>query len=188
MKKLALFLLLLLFSQVGVIAKNIDYEQIYRDLEAPNVKYIHDIDPGEYYDTQNTTWSPYPLFRLTGYLYFKNIAIEPGYYLLTPREYKGEWYMLFKEAGKIKYIVPVYEREVVPLKFYDDNLPQPKLAPTQKIHLKMLNAMGKVMPTSKRKPTPNTYLEVTDLDNNFVSIVIYWGDYRYYTIFRTIRL
>ena len=31
-------------------------------------------------------------------------------------------------------------------------------------------------------------IEITDLDNNFVSLVIYWGDYRYYTIFRTIRL
>ena len=154
----------------------------------PAVKYIHDIDPGEYYDTQNSTWSPYPLFRLTSPLYFKDIAIEPGYYLLTPREHKGDWYILFKEAGKIKYIVPVYEREIVPLTFYDDNLPNPKLAPTQKIHLKMLDFMGKHFDSAKRKPTPKTYLEITDLDNNFVSLVIYWGDYRYYTIFRTIRL
>ena len=121
-------------------------------------------------------------------LYFKDIEIEPGYYLLTPREHKGDWYMLFKEAGKIKYIVPVYEREIVPVTFYDDNLPQPKLAPTQKMHLKMLEFMGKHFDSAKRKPTPKTYLEVTDLDNNFVSLVIYWGDYRYYTIFRTIRL
>ena len=188
MKKFILFLILI-FTTLSAGAKNIDYEQIYRDLEVPKVKYIHDIDPGEYYDTKDSTWSPYPLFRLSSPLYFKSIAIEPGYYLLTPREYKGEWFLLFKDAGKIKYIVPIYEREIVPVTFYDDNLPKPKLAPTQVIHLKLLNALGKVAPsTSKRKPTPNTYLEVTDLDKNFVSIVVYWGDYRYYTIFRTIQL
>ncbi len=186
--RILLAIIILILTTLNVQAKNIDYEQIYRDLETPKVKYIHDIDPGEYYDTQNSTWSPYPLFRLTSPMYFKDIEIEPGYYLLTPREYKGDWYMLFKEAGKIKYIVPVYDREIVPVTFYDDNLPQPKLAPTQKIHLKMLDIMGKVMPSAKRKPTPKTYLDVTDLDNNFVSIIIYWGDYRYYTIFRTIRL
>ena len=188
MKRLILIISLLLFSAVNVYSKNIDYEQIYRDMEVPKVKYIHDIDPGEYHDTQNSTWSPYPLFRLTSPLYFKSIEIEPGYYLLTPREYKGDWYMLFKEAGRIKYIIPIYEKEVVPVKFYDDNLPQPKYTPTQKIHLAMLNTMGKVMPSAKRKPAPKTYLEINDLDNNFVSLVIYWGDYRYYTILRSIRL
>ena len=184
-----LFLLVaIIFSTLYANAATVDYEQIYRDLEVPKVKYIHDIDPGEYYDTQNSTWSPYPLFRLTSPLYFKDITIEPGYYLLTPREHKGSWYMLFKEAGKIRYIIPVYDKEIVPVTFYDDNLPQPKLAPTQKMHLKMLEFMGKHFDSAKRKPTPNTYLEVTDLDNNFVSMVIYWGDYKYYTIFRTIRL
>lgn len=188
MKKCAFIISFILLSVLSANAKNVDYEQIYRDLETPKVKYIHDVDPGEYFDTQNSTWSPYPLFRLTSPLYFKDITIEPGYYLLTPREHKGDWYMLFKEAGKIKYIIPVYDREIVPMTFYDDNLPQPKLAPTQKIHLKMLDVMGKVMPSAKRKPTPKTYLEVTDLDNNFVSLIIYWGDYRYYAILRTIRL
>ncbi len=184
------FLLLVILLTLGTTAnsKDIDYQQIYRDLEVPSVKFVHNIDPGEYYDTQNSTWSPYPLFRLTSPLYFKTITIEPGYYLLTPREYKGNWYMLFKEAGKVKYIIPVYEREIVPLTFYDDNLPQAKLAPSQKVHLKLLDIMGKFVPSAKREPTPQTYLETTDLDNNFLSIVIYWGDYRYYTIFRTINL
>ena len=169
-------------------AQEVDYEQIYRDLPVPEHKYVHDIDPGEYYDMKDTSWSPYPLLRLTSPLYFKDITIEPGYYLLTPRENKGNWYMLFKDAGKVRYIIPVYDREIVPVMFYDENLPQAKLAPSQKIHLKLLDIVGTFVPSAKRKPAPKTYLEVTDLDNNFVSIVIYWGDYRYYTIFRTIRL
>ena len=182
--------MLLVIICIGICtpAKDVDYQQVYRDLEVPTLKFIHDIDPGEYYDTQNSTWSPYPLFRLTSPLYFKDITIEPGYYLLTPREHKGDWYMLFKDAGKVRYIIPVYDREIVPVMFYDENLPQAKLAPSQKVHLKLLDILGTFVPSAKRKPTPQTYLEVTDLDNNFFSIVIYWGDYRYYTIFRTIRL
>ena len=187
MKKYLLILTLLMLGTISN-AKDIDYQQIYRDLEVPSVKFIHDIDPGEYYDTKNSTWSPYPLFRLTSPLYFKTITIEPGYYLLTPREHKGHYYMLFKEAGKVKYVIPIYEKEIVPLTFYDDNLPQAKLAPSQKVHLKLLDLMGKFVPSAKREPTPETYLETTELDNNFISIVIYWGDYRYYTIFRTIKL
>lgn len=183
------------FLTIGIIAialpvwaKDVDYEQVYRDLEVPKVQYVHNIDPGEYYDTKDSTWTPYPLMRLTTTLYFKTIAIEPGYYLLTPRENKGNWYMLFKEAGRIKYIVPIYDREIVPYGFYDENLPKAKLSPTQKIHLVLLDTMGKFIPSAKRKPIPQTYLEVTDLENNFISLVVYWGNYRYYTIFRTIQL
>lgn len=183
-----LVILAILVSAMGVRAENVDFEQIYRDLEVPTLKYVHNIDPGEYYDTQNSTWSPYPLIRLTTTLYFKSIAVEPGYYLLTPREHKGNWYMLFKEAGRIKYIIPIYDKQIVPLTFYDENLPKVKLTPTQKIHLVLLDTMGKFFPSAKRKPTPQTYLEVTDLDNNFVSVVVYWGSHRYYTIFRTIQL
>lgn len=187
MQKFLAILIIFLF-QLGAAAEEVDYEQIYRDLEVPSHKYVHDIDPGEYYDTQTSTWSPYPLFRLISPLYFKSIAIEPGYYLLTPREHKGDWYLLFKEAGRIKYIVPVYDREIVPLMFYDENLPKPKLTPTQKIHIGLLDTIGKFVPSAKRKPAPQTFLEINDLDNNFVSLVVYWGNYRYYTIFRTIRL
>ena len=119
---------------------------------------------------------------------FKTITIEPGYYVLTPREYNGKWYMLFKEAGRIKYILPVYERDIVPVMFYEENLPKPKLSPTQKIHLFLLDKLGKYVSSSQRKPAPQTYLEMTDLDNNFVSMVVYWGSHRYYMIYRTINL
>ncbi len=179
---------LILLTGLAVSAKNIDYEQIYRDLEVPTHRYIHDVDPGEYYDTHTSTWSPYPLFRLSSPIYFKTIAIEPGYYVLTPREYKDNWYILFKDNGKIRYIIPVYDREVVPVTFYEDHIPQKKLTITQSLHIKALDTIGRIFPSAKRKPTPQTYLEATDLDHNYLSLVIYWGNYRYYTIFRTIQL
>lgn len=187
MKKWIVLISLLIFAS-SATAKDVDYEQVYRDLEVPTHKYVHDIDPDEYYDTKTSTWTPYPLLRLLAPIYFKSVAIEPGYYLLTPREYKGNWYMLFKEGGKIKHIVPIYDRDIVPEFFYDENLPKPKLSPTQKMHLGMLDMIGKFVPSAKRKPAPQTYLELTDLDNHFISLVVYWGSHRYYTIFRTLQL
>lgn len=168
--------------------EDIDIEQMYRDMPVPTFKYVHNIDPGEYQDTMYSTWSPYPLFRLTAPLYFKTIAIEPGYYLLTPREHDGAWYMLFKEAGRIKYIVPCYKKEMVPMDFYKNNLPQIKLTKTQLIREKFLKFIGKNFDSAKRKPIPDTYLEASDLDNNFISIIVYWGNYRYYLVLRSIQL
>ena len=86
--------------------------------------------------------SLYPLFRLMSPLYFKNVTVEPGYYLLTPREHKGNWYILFKEGGKVKYIIPVYDKKIVPMNFYKENLPQVKMTPTQSIHVKLLDFVG----------------------------------------------
>ena len=186
MKKFVLILSLILCSST-VFCEDKDYIQIYQDLDVPKLRYVHDIDPGEYYDQRNTAWSPYPLFRLISPLYFKTITVEPGYYLLTPREKDGNWYMLFKESGKVKYVIPIYEREIVPATFYDDNLPKEKTTPSQKLHLKMMEWVGKHGNHSMREPIPKTFLELTDLDDNFVSLVIYWGDYRYYTIFRTVN-
>lgn len=168
--------------------EDIDVEQMYRDMPVPDFQYVHNIDPGEYQDIMNSTWSPYPLFRLTAPLYFKSISIEPGYYLLTPREHDGAWFMLFKEAGKVKYIVPCYKKEMVPMNFYENHLPQVKMTKPQLIREKFLNMVGKNVKSSKRKPTPDTYLEAEDLNNNFVSIIVYWGNYRYYFVLRTIQL
>jgi len=176
-------------SEDEYVDEDIDIEQMYRDMPVPEFRYVHNIDPGEYQDTRNTTWSPYPLFRLTSPLFFKSVAIQPGYYLLTPREHEGAWYMLFKEAGRIKYIVPCYKREMVPYNFYKNNLPQIKLTTAQKIREKTLLAVGKLFPSSsKREPLPDTFLEAEDLDNNFISVIVYWGDYRYYMVLRSIQL
>lgn len=168
--------------------EDIDVEQMYRDMPVPTFKYVHNVDPGEYQDVMYSTWSPYPLFRLTAPLFFKTIAIEPGYYLLTPREHDGAWFILFKEAGKVKYIVPCYKKEMVPVDFYKNHLPQIKLTKTQLIREKALKFIGKNVKSSKRQPIPDTYLEASDLDNNFISIIVYWGNYRYYFVLRTTQL
>ena len=164
-----------------------DYTQIYNNLEVPTFSYLHDIDPDQYYDMKDTAWSVYPLFRLNSPLYFKNITIEPGYYLLTPREHNGEWFMLFKQNGVVKHIIPVYERDYTPETFYNDHIPKPKYTTAQKIHMGFLDFIGNFKST-KRKTPVQSYLEVNDLENYFVSIIIYYGSHKYSTIFRTIRL
>lgn len=164
-----------------------DYAQIYNDLDVPTFSYLHDIDPDQYYDMKDTSWSVYPLFRLNSPLYFKNITIEPGYYLLTPREHNGDWFMLFKQNGAVKHIIPVYERDYTPETFYNDHIPKPKYTTAQKIHMGFLDFIGNFKST-KRKTPVQSYLEVNDLENYFVSIIIYYGSHKYSTIFRTIRL
>lgn len=187
MKKFFLVLLVSIFG-ICAFADDVDYEKIYRDTPVPKHTYIHDIDPGEFYDMQQTTWSPYPLFRLTAPLFFKSIAIEPGYYLLTPREHNGKWFMLFKVQGKVKYIIPVFDRQITPESFYKDNLEVPKTTWSQRVNIGFLDFVGTHFKSAKRKPEPQTYLEMFDLDNNFLLIILYWGNHNYRMVLRNIQL
>ena len=81
MKKIFV-ILCLLFGFTSVQAADIDYEQIYRDLPEADFSYVHNVDPGALYDTQSTSWSPYPLFRLTSPLFFKSITDNS--FLISP--------------------------------------------------------------------------------------------------------
>jgi len=164
-----------------------NYSDIYNNLEPATHSYLHGIDPDEFYDVKDAAWSIYPLLRLNSAIYFKNITIEPGYYLLTPREHKGKWYILFKQNGKVVYIIPVYNRDYTPEKFYDEHIPKPKLTKSQKIHMGILNTIGKTKSSKRREPV-KSFLEVNDLDNYFINIIIYYGGHKYSTIYRTIRL
>lgn len=164
-----------------------NYAQIYNNLQLADFSYLHNIDPDQYYDMKDASWSPYPLLRLNSAIYFKGITIEPGYYLLTPREYKGKWYLLFKQNGTVAHIIPVYERDITPEFFYEKHLPKPKLTTAQKIHMGALDFLGKFKSTKRKSPI-QCYMEINDLENHFVSIVIYYGNHKYSTIFRTIKL
>ena len=174
-------------AKSSYINHNKNYAEIYNNLQPADFAYVHDIDPEQFYDIKDTTWAPYPLLRLNSYIYFKNQSIEPGYYLITPREHKGNWYILFKQNGKVSYIIPVYERDIVVETFYETHLPKPKLTFSQKVHMGFLSLLGKFNSTKRRDPV-KSYMEINDLENYFVSIVIYYGAHKYSTIFRTIKL
>jgi hypothetical protein len=188
MKKVILILFLMFFFANVSFSEEVDYRQIYMDMEVPTFSYVHGIDPGQYYDNENAAYSIYPLFRLCSPLYFKTITIQPGYYDLTPRTYKGNEYLLFKEAGIVKYTIPVYQKELVPEGFYESHLPQQRLTWQKRMSKNFYAFIGKHIKSAKRKPPVKTYLEVNDLDNNFLSIIVYFGNYRYYTIFRTVQM
>lgn len=162
-----------------------DYEQAYRDMQVPTFTFVHGIDPDQYYDMKDATWSPYPLFRLNSPLYFKTVTIPPGYYLLTPRQYKNKWYILFKEAGTVRYTIPVFNQCYAEAGYYHTHLKELDLSRSARWHIKFLNSWGKYIRKSKRRPAIQTNLELTDLDNNFLLIDIYYGHYKYQTIFRT---
>jgi tellurite resistance-related uncharacterized protein len=164
-----------------------DYAKIYSDLQPADFSYLHDIDPDQYYDMKDSSWSPYPLLRLNSAIYFKEQTIEPGYYLLTPREHKDKWYLLFKQNGVVVHIIPVYDRETTPEFFYEQHLSQPKLTKSQKVHMGSLSFLGKFKSTKRQDPV-KCYMEINDLENYFLSIVIYYGDHKYSTVFRTIKL
>ncbi len=171
----------------GVSAEQDKMEKIYRELEVPTFSYQHNVDPDQYYDMQNTTWSPYPLLRLNSPLYFKTVTIEPGYYLLTPRKNEDKWYILFKEAGKVKHIIPVYERDYTPETFYEDNLPEPELNAKQKTRNAIIGFAG-LFKSSMRPKEKKSFLEVNDLQNDYLQLILYWGDFKYHTIFRSVPM
>lgn len=188
MKRIVLILCLIIFTGCKAFCAETDYRQIYMDLQVPTFSYVHGIDPGQYYDYKDRAYTPYPLFRLVSPVYFKTIAIPAGYYQLTPVMYKGDPYVLFKENGIVKYTLPAYKREFVPVGFYESHLPQPKLNWHQRMSKNWYHFLGKHFKRAQRKPAPKCYLEANDLDNHFVSLIVYYGDYRYYLILRTTQM
>ena len=89
MKKIFLVILsLFLFSQVTCFAE-IDWEALYENSQPFGTKLMHDIDPYEDEDNFKYAYSPYPLFRTSVVLYYKNMKIDSGYYQLTPRKMNG---------------------------------------------------------------------------------------------------
>lgn len=188
MKKVFLLIFAIFTCALKTFCTEFDYQQVYRDLETPSLSFIHNMDPDQYYDCKDYARTPYPLFRLSSNLFFKNLTIQPGYYQLTPREYKGNTYILFKQNGQICFIIPTYKKDFVPEGFYDSVYPVQKKKFSEKFQNGLATIIGKMCKKSKRAPMPKSYLEVNNLDNNFVSIVIYYKEFRYYTIFRTVKL
>ena len=69
--------------------------------------------------------------------------------------------------------------------YYHNNLPELDMKKSQRWMIRFLNGLGKYIKKSKRKPPIKTNLELTDLDNKFLLIEVYYGSMRYKTIFRT---
>ena len=184
-----LILLICLFFSVFVLfnqkasAQN-DFDTIYENLEEAPFEYIFGIDPYQSDEYTKYIYSPYPLFRSGVNLIFKSKKIPPGYYLLTPREKEGKTYILFKENGKISYVIPVYKTQNVYEGFYEDKIPQAQLTLTQKSRNKFMDFIGKKWgKTNKRTPIPKAYIEFNDA-GIYWDMILYYGDKKYYLIFK----
>ncbi len=191
--KITSFILLfsLLFSVSSVFAnENIpkprtdNFDEIYEQLEEPDFDYIFGIDPHQTDEYTKYMYSPYPLFRSGVNIIFKSKVIPPGYYLLTPREKNGKTYVLFKENGRISYVIPVYKEDVVLETFYEEKFPQPKPTTYEKVKNKTMGFIGtKWGKKNQRTPIPKAYVEFNDA-GVYWDMILYYGMKKYHLLFK----
>ena len=161
-----------------------NYDEIYSNLEEADFDYIFGLDPHQADDYTKYMHSPYPLFRSGVNLIFKSKKIPAGYYLLTPREKNGQTYILFKENGRISYVIPVYEEDIVPEGFYEEKFPQPKPTTGEKIKKKTLDFIGtKWGHKNQRTPIPQAYIEFNDV-GIYWDMILYYGNKKYNLLFK----
>ena len=161
-----------------------NYDEIYEMLEEPDFEYIFGLDPYQADEYTQYMYTPYPLFRTGVNLIFKSKTIPPGYYLLTPREKNGKTWILFKENGKVSYVIPIYKEETVPEEFYEDKFPHPKPNFYQKIRNKTMYFIGtKWGHKNQRTPIPKAYIDFNDM-GMYWDMILYYGDKKYYLLFK----
>lgn len=164
--------------------KTANYDEIYAQLEEADFDYIFGLDPYQSDEYTKYMYSPYPLFRSGVNIIFKSKKIPPGYYLLTPREKNGKTYVLFKENGKVSYVIPVYNEDVVYEGFYEEKFPQQKPTPSQKIRKKTMEFIGtKWGKKNQRTPIPQAYIEFND-EGMYWDMILYYGMKKYYLLFK----
>lgn len=182
-QKFILFLMLILIAAPSIAAT--DFATLYENTQVPDFELVHNLDPYQNEDYQKYAYAPYPLFRLSSDIYFKNQTVPAGYYILTPRNMKGRDYVFFKEAGKVKYIIPVVKKELVPVDFYHNNLPTPKYTKWQKFQKNFSEKFYTVFRNSSKKaPAPQSYIVTENVENNLYLIMLYYGEAKYYMVFQ----
>lgn len=186
MKKfLILSAVLILFCAKGAFAQT-DYQTLYQNTNVADFELVHGIDPYQNEDYQKYAWSPFPLFRLSSDVYFKNQAVPAGYYILTPRNMNGKDYVFFKEAGKVKYIIPVVKKELVPVDFYHNNLPTPKYTKWQSFCKNTREGFYTLFRNSSRKaPPPASYVVSENVEGNLYLIIVHYGEEKFYLVFKS---
>ena len=158
-------------------------DSLYEKAELFQSKLFNNIDPFQDEDNIKYSWSPYPLFRTSADLYFKDIKIPPGYYLLTPRTLGGKDYVFFKENGKVSYIIPVAKKERTPVGFYKANTPQKKQNAWEKFSGKVRKKFYDVAKSSGRSTPPSSHIDVT-AEIKYIIISLYYGEDKHILLFK----
>ena len=182
MKKFFLICFVYIFA-AGLAFAEPDIEALYNNAEPFSSKLYNDVDPFEDEDALKYAWSPYPLFRSSANLYFKDLTIEPGYYILTPRTLKGKDYVLFKQSGNVVFIIPSAKTEKTPLNFYQANTPQPRKTKLQKFATNIRDKFYEISGDSMRATPPKSYVNV-DAGVTFITVLLYYGENKYTLIFK----
>ena len=160
-----------------------DYDALYDNAQPFQSKLYNDIDPFQDEDTIRYSWSPYPLFRTSTDFYFKDDKIEPGYYLLTPRKLGDSDYVLFKQNGKVKHIIPVVKKGKTPLNFYEANTPSVAQTKWQKFSTKVKTKFYNKAKDSGRSVPPRSLINV-DVEAKYVIITFFYGEDKYTILFK----
>lgn len=187
MKKLLLKILITLsFITVSqTVFAETDFQKIYEELAPADFEYIFGIDPYQAEEYTQYMFSPYPLLRTGVNFIFKDTVIPPGFYLLTPRKYHGQTYILFKEQGRVKYMIPCYKTDFTTPETYDEYIAKPKISKWQKVKNATSDTVGSLFPKkTRRKPIPKAYMEINDIDGEFYQVILYYDTGKYYLVFK----
>ena len=68
----ALFILLSVCANLNRAYAATDYATLYEKAQVPDFELVFNIDPYQNEDYQKYAYAPYPLFRLSSTVYFKN--------------------------------------------------------------------------------------------------------------------
>lgn len=180
-RHLFLFLFLFLFSSQILFAD--DFDSLYDNLETFSSRLYNDIDPFEDEDNLKYAYNPYPLFRTSAYLYFKEIVIPPGYYSITPRKLKDKYYLFFKQGGKVQFIIPIAKKELTPINFYKANIPERKKTKWQKFAEKTGKKFYKLSKNSQKVTPPSSFVQV-EQNSIYIIVIVYYGEDKYTALFR----
>lgn len=183
-KKFFIVILISIISQIPAFA-DIDWDDLYNESQPFESKLMNDIDPFQDEDTIQYAYTPYPLFRTSVILYYKNMKIDAGYYQLTPRKMNGKFYVFYKTNGRVKFIIPVVKREVVPENYYKKYTPEPKRTAGQTIVKNLKNFSGKVFKGSGKQPPPPSSVKLENYPTCYV-MKLYYKDHCYYTVYKKV--
>ena len=182
---LSLFLSSCVFADGNIVRPDMtNWEEVYEQQEEADFDYIFGLDPYQNEEYTKYMYSPYPLFRLGVNIKFKKTTIPAGYYLLTPREKNGKIWILFKENGRVSYVIPIYKEETVPDSFWEEKMPHPHLNAYEKLRKNTMNFIGaKFGSKNQRTPIPSAYIEFDD-KGDFWNMILYYGNKKYFLIFK----
>ncbi len=187
-KFLSLIIFLALCFNASIASAETNYAELYQKTNPADFELVHNIDPYQNEDYQKYAWSPFPLFRLSSDVYFKGQTIPAGYYILTPRSMNGRDYVFFKEAGKVKFVIPVVKKELVPVDFYHSNIPEPKYTKWQSFCKNVREGFYTIFRNSSRKaPPPSSYITTEIIEGNMYLIVVCYGETKYYLVFKSVK-